>query len=342
MNSRERVLCLLTQRPIDCLPVMLITMMFAADQIGRKYLDYAMDSRVLAEAQVHTATVFDFDHVSCISETREAPDCGAEVEYFEDQPPSVIASRALLTDKTVLARLEAPDPSVGKRMSDRLNGLRLLKESVGNDKILEGWVEGPCAAAADLRGLSNLMVDFYDDPAFVRDLFEFVLDLGVRFAHAQMEAGADIIGIGDSPASLVGPQIYREFVIPFENRLVGEIHAAGGRVCLHICGNTRRLLADMGRLGCDIVELDSMASLSEARAQMSFGQVLLGNVDPVRVVRGGTPESVYAAVAECHRQAGAQFIVGAGCEIPLGTPPANLKALVRYSREHSTNKVDSL
>jgi hypothetical protein len=76
-----------------------------------------MASRVLAEAQVHTATVFGFDHVSCVSETWEAPDCGAEVEYFEDQPPSIVECSALLTDKTVLARLKAPDPSVGKRMS---------------------------------------------------------------------------------------------------------------------------------------------------------------------------------------------------------------------------------
>jgi uroporphyrinogen-III decarboxylase len=125
-----------------------ITMMFAADQIGRKYLDYSLDSRVLAEAQIQTATAFDFDHVSCIAETREAPDCGAEVEYFEDQPPAVVASRVLLQDKSVLGRLKAPYPYTGERMSDRLNGVRILKERIGRDKIVEGWVEGPCAVAA--------------------------------------------------------------------------------------------------------------------------------------------------------------------------------------------------
>ena len=62
MNSRERVFRLLAGPPTDCLPAMPITMMFAADQIGRKYLDYSLDSRVLAEAQIHTATAFDLDH----------------------------------------------------------------------------------------------------------------------------------------------------------------------------------------------------------------------------------------------------------------------------------------
>lgn len=61
-------------------------------------------------------------------------------------------------------------------------------------------------------------------------------------------------------------------------------------------------------------------------------QVLLGNLDPVRVLRDGTAESVCDAVAECHRQAGSRYVVGAGCEIPRDTPKANVRALVTYAR----------
>jgi uroporphyrinogen-III decarboxylase len=46
----------------------------------------------------------------------------------------------------------------------------------------------------------------------------------------------------------------------------------------------------------------------------------------------GTPEQVAAAVEDCHRQAGPRFIVGAGCEVPPDTPPANLLELTRYAR----------
>jgi len=34
------------------------------------------------------------------------------------------------------------------------------------------------------------------DAAFVTDLFEFVLDLAISFAQAQLQAGADIIEVG--------------------------------------------------------------------------------------------------------------------------------------------------
>ena len=70
---------------------------------------------------------------------------------------------------------------------------------------------------------------------------------------------------------------------------------------------------------------------------MGQNQVLLGNIDPVRVLREGSPESVAAALAECHRQAGPRYIVGAGCEVPRDTPPKNLRALCRYAQEHGPN-----
>ena len=156
----------------------------------------------------------------------------------------------------------------------------------------------------------------------------------MRFGRAQIEAGADIIGVGDAAASLVGPAVYEEFVWPYEKQLVDSLHALGGRVRLHICGNTRRILDGMGRLGTEIVDLDWMAPLSEAREKMGEGQVLLGNIDPVAVLRNGSPESITAAVAECHRQAGLRYVVGAGCEVVRDTPLDNLRAMAEYARSH--------
>jgi len=156
-----------------------------------------------------------------------------------------------------------------------------------------------------------------------------------RFARFQVEMGADLIGVGDAAASLVGPKFYNEFVWPYEKKLVDALHAEGIKTRLHICGNTRRILEEMGKLHCSMVDLDSLSPVSEGREKMGPEQVLLGNLDPVRVLKDGTPASVYEAIGECHRQAGERFIVGPGCEVPRETPSANLHALVRYAREHS-------
>jgi MtaA/CmuA family methyltransferase len=240
----------------------------------------------------------------------------------------------LLADKTKLAKLKIPDPLGGGRMHNGIKALALFKERVGKQLLVEGWIEGPLAEAADLRGINTVMTDFFDDPAFVRDLFAFVIEMELRIAKEQIKAGADLIGIGDAAASLVGPQIYEEFVWPYERQLMDGIHAMGGRTRLHICGNTRKILRGMGRLGCHMVDLDYLAPVHEGREQMGSGQVLLGNINPVAALRDSTPEQVSKAVAECHQQAGSRFIVGPGCEVPRDTPEANLRALVEYAHTH--------
>jgi len=332
-TGRDRVLAHLRGDPVDRLPLMPVTMMFAADRIGVKYGEYASDRRVLVEAQIRTAEEFGFDHVSCISDpAREAADCGARVQLFEDQPPALDESNALLADKASLSRLKIPDLSAEGRMKDRIEAAALFKKRLGGEKLIEGWVEGPMAMAADLRGINTVMLDFYEDTAFIRDLFEFGVEMEIRFARAQIDAGVDLVGVGDAAASLVGPHFYQEFIWPCEKRLVDGIHGAGGLVRLHICGNTRHHLEGMGRLGCEIVDLDWKVPLSQAREAMGPDQVLLGNIDPVQVLRNGTPESVTHGLEECYEQAGPRYVVGAGCEIPRDTPPENVHAMGEFAR----------
>jgi MtaA/CmuA family methyltransferase len=335
MNSRERVRAMLDGEPVDHLPNMAITMMFAADQISTPYYEYATDHRALVNGQMATSERFGIDHVSVISDPAiEAADCGATVKFYPNQPPAIDETDALLLDKSRLTALQSHPPGFGARMTNRITGVSLLKERTCGDKWIEGWVEGPCAEGSDLRGINNLMLDFSDDPGFVTDLFEVVISMELAFAEAQIRAGADIIGIGDAAASLVGPRIYKRLVLPYEKRLVDGIHALGGRVRLHICGNTRQILDGIAQLGCDMVDLDYFTPVDEGRHRLGPSQVILGNMDPVRSLRDGTPESVYQAISECHAQAGSRYIVGTGCEVPRDTPTANLRALAQYAEEH--------
>ncbi|HEY3281023.1 MAG TPA: uroporphyrinogen decarboxylase family protein [Armatimonadota bacterium] len=335
MTSRERVMAHLRGEPVDHLPFLGITMRFAATRAGAKYLDYETKFQVLADAQIGVAEQFALDYVNTMSDPGiEAEDCGATIIYYDDEPAGIDHTRSLLEDKARLVTLLAPSPTSG-RMLNRIQAVSLLKERVGSEKMVEGWVEGPCAEGADLRGINTLMMDFLDDPSFVRDLFEFVIDLELSFAKEQVAAGADVIGIGDAAASLVGPRIYREFVWPYEKRLVDGIHEMGAAVRLHICGNTSKIAGDMAKLGCEILDVDFLCPLGQARKDAGPDQIFLGNVDPVRVLEGGTPEDVYAGVDVCHREAGPRFIVAPGCEITRATPPANFLVMARYAQEHT-------
>ena len=111
------------------------------------------------------------------------------------------------------------------------------------------------------------------------------------------------------------------------------LHEAGARVRLHICGNTRAILPAIAGLGCDVVDIDSPVPVAEARAVLGADQVLCGNLDPVRAILDGQPAGIRDGARRLpSRGRRSRFVVGAGCEIPRGTPPENLRALVDYAR----------
>ena len=227
-------------------------------------------------------------------------------------------------------------------MSDRLEAIRLMREQVGGEVPVMGWVEGALAEAAVLRGDSALLMDLYDRPEWVRDLLEICTEVEIAFARAQIEAGADIIGLGDAIASQVSTSMYAEFALPYEQRIFRVVHGMGALTRLHICGDTTHILGPMAESGADIIDLDWMVDIR--RAAEVFGDApalsagegpgICGNFDPVAVMLQGTPEEVYQAIHYCLENGGSRLFSGAGCEIPDGTPHENLLTQARALREY--------
>jgi len=334
MKRLDILKALVKGEPVERTLCMPITMMFAATYAGHSYRDYATRASAMVNSQLRVAEAFGLDHVAVLCDPAvEASDWGATVAYFDEQPPAIDERTPLLEDPKDLLKLVSPDPATGKRMSNRTEAVAELYRRAGSDLVVEGWVEGPCAESADLRGINTLMTDFYDDPEFVNDMFGRVVEVAIKFARLQIEAGAHIIGIGDAAASLVGPAIYEEFVWPWEKKLVDAIHQAGGMTRLHICGNTNAILERVGRLGCTVVDLDFMVDMPKARAAMP-NQVVDGNLDPVRMVLYRSYGDVMEALKKCQDEVGGtRYIAAAGCEIPRGTPPENLKAFSDFVRQ---------
>jgi len=326
MNGYERYQAVLAGRQPDRLPRLPILMAFAAHFIGSNYAAFASDYRVLAEANLKCAEYFDFDQVSTISDPyRETQGFGAEIEYLPDSVPRCL--KPPLEDNRDFTRLPAPESTRSERMLDRVRAVEEYRKRAWQKYSILGWVEGPAAEAADLRGVTNFLMDLLEDPDYTGRLMDRCVEVGIAFAAAQIEAGADTIGIGDAIASQVSADTYETLILPREQRLIAGIHQAGGRVRLHICGNTTHLLPYFKMLGLDIVDLDWQVNLVEGRRILGPGTVLCGNLDPVSAVANSSPERIRTALEAAYHEAGNPFMVGAGCEIPPGTPHANLQAL---------------
>ena len=225
-------------------------------------------------------------------------------------------------------------------MHDRIKAIEIMHRNYGGDVSIVGWVEGPLALAGELRGLTHVMINFLDDPAFVDDLLDFNAQVAMLYAEAQIQAGADTIGMSDAAACMIGSVHYGRFLLSRQMRVVESIRKAHPEVIvrLHMCGNTDPLISQMRQLPVQIFELDSPTNLAAARATSGPERVILGNVSTITEMLEGSPEVVYGASRRCHEICGRFHIVGTGCEVSPLTAPENLHTMVRYAREHRADE----
>jgi uroporphyrinogen decarboxylase len=333
VNSHQRLKNTLAGQSVDRPLNFDIFMTYAAHHIGARLSDYYTDHRVLAAANLAVLQDFDLDIVQAISDPyREAADTGLEVDFPSDDLP--VSKNPLITTPEDIRKLHFPVSEFGRRMTDRLEAIRLMRTQVGDQVPVMGWVEGALAEASDLRGMSNVMLDLIQRPAWLKELLEKCVEVAISFATAQVDAGAQIIGLGDAVASQISPRMYREFALPYEQRIFEAVKARGGIPRLHICGKTTHLLKDMAISGAQIVDLDWMVDLRQA-AEALDGLAVCGNLDPVSVFLLGTPEQVRQGIFENVAAGGPRWISAAGCEIPDRTPAANLHAQSQALRDLS-------
>ncbi|MDD3242747.1 MAG: uroporphyrinogen decarboxylase family protein [Eubacteriales bacterium] len=327
MNSRERLFARMKGQPVDRLPNLNIVMMFGARQMGIPYGKALNDYRLLADCMRNAQEKFHLDCLWAISDPmREAEGLGAEVVFPEDDIP--YSPTPYLCDLKKIAGLKPIDPSQGRRMADRVEGVRLLAKRGGGEIPVIGWIEGAFAESCDLMGVSEVMMNVYDYPDEMTQLLKVCTEQGKRFALAQIEAGADIIGVGDAAASLIGPAQYEEFVLPYQQELIRTIHDAGCVAKLHICGNINRVLELAVQAGADMVDCDHMVDMKRA-AQLAAprGACVCGNFDPVSILLRGSTQEVRQAVRDCYDMGFGTNVMAAGCEVPKDTPPENLLAV---------------
>jgi MtaA/CmuA family methyltransferase len=278
--------------------------------------------------------VIDFDDASL------AEACGARVIFRENEPAVVDESVPVIASLDEVESLRVPDPERDGRLPVWLEATHVLGERVGQRALIMGRADqGPFALACLLRGTQQFMMDILalEDQAPVHRLIDYCRRVCAVFAKAQKDAGAHVTSIGDSLAgpNLISPAHYRQFAFGPEKALIEEVQEYGIPMSLHICGNTSKIVADMGRTGARILEVDWKVDMQEARRVVPADTVLMGNVNPSDPLVFGTPEQVKAAaLAVLEATGGSRLFLSSGCAMGRNTPPENLRALVSAAEQY--------
>jgi len=327
MNKKEKFLHFMENETVDgYLPFQPILMHFAARLHGSTYGEFASDYKVLVESNIKALNEFDLDWVELISDPyRETSAFGAKIEYIPEGVPKCLAPIIKSIDD--VHTLVNPDVYKAPRTLDRIKGAELYRKMLNDTVPVFGWIEGPLAEACDLVGVTDMLVMLMIDPDFSNLLMDKCMVTAKAFARAQINAGCDVIGIGDAICSQIETELYDRFVKERHRELVNYIHALGCKTKMHICGNITHLLPSLKDLGLDILDLDWQVNLEDANKIMGSDVAICGNINPVIIQDSTAQQLTQLTLSLIENQKGKKFILSGGCEITVNTPHQNIKAM---------------
>lgn len=106
-----------------------------------------------------------------------------------------------------------------------------------------------------LRGMEQLMMDFYDHPDFVHELLHTIADYNIAQVKEAMKYDIDAVYFGDDWGQQrglqMGPKIWKEFIYPELRRMYGSAKQEGKYVFIHSCGDVDELFDDLIEIGVD-------------------------------------------------------------------------------------------
>jgi uroporphyrinogen decarboxylase len=337
MNSLERALAAIQHEAVDRLPVDLHNFQMCADASGETYGRFLQDGRLMAEWQLHLWRKFGHDvilHENGTAALAEAVGC--RIEYSPEKSPVVVGR--VLNDITDVAALKPITVTASPIIRELLTGTRILLREIGGHVMVMGRSDqGPFSLAGLMLGMDKFLMELAmgDHQNEFDQLMEYCTDVVIQYAKAQLQEGCRVTSIGESLAGpdVISPGMYRKFAVQYERIVADEVHAAGGLLSLHICGNATKIIPDMIATGADILEVDEKVDLPVVARAASGNACLLGNVAP-HLFRNGTPADIEAATRQTldimNRETGLRgFILGPGCALPGDVPHENIQAMIR-------------
>jgi uroporphyrinogen decarboxylase len=317
--------------PVDRVPAYLFTGQCNAQLVGASIRDILLDPDLYVKAQLAAYERYQPDIMLMMWDLlTDVEAMGNELRFPEDS--LCISTKLALEDKGKLSGLQVPDPTKDGRLPGYLKAVAETNKAI-TDSIVSAVIAGPWTIAIGLRGAEPLIWDTFKDPDFVHELMRFCMQASISFGEAIVPLGVGL-GYSEAPAScsLISPDIYRTFVLPYHKQVVEHFKQQKVGLGLHICGYTEPILEDMVSTGVTNVSIDAPTGLGKAIEATRGKAVLIGNINP-NLFFTGTRDEVEQAIEECTSLApeDSGYILASGCEVPGNAPPEKIDWFVELA-----------
>jgi uroporphyrinogen decarboxylase len=230
-----------------------------------------------------------------------------------------------------LSRYTPPEPR-----REQIFAVDLMKDRFNDSKAVFWMMRGAFVRSWRLTGMENYMLHLFDTPGFLHRIAEMV----TQYSLAQLEilgtAGLDVLivedDIADKNTTLISPEHFAEFILPYNRRLVDRAHEMGLKVVRHSDGNLWPIIdriLESGYDGLNPLEPQAGMELKKVKEYCGDRLCLLGNIDCMELLPSGTPQQVNIAVRQAIQDAakGGGLIICSSNTLHPGVNPDNCIAM---------------
>ena len=259
---------------------------------------------------------------------------GVGLEFAAGEGP--VIHRPVRSEADV-ARLKPID--VESSVGSVFETVRLVRRELSPAVALIGFAGAPFTVASyvveggasrDYLHTKRLM---YEAPAAWHRLMNVLADATATYLNGQIDAGAQAVQLFDSWVGTLGPDDYREHVLPHTRAVIRALRP--GVPVIHFGTGTATLLPLMREAGGDVIGLDWRVPLDAGWAAVGPDVGVQGNLDPAALLARPSHfrERVKAILARAAGRPGHIFNLGHG--VHQDTPPEHVQALVDMVHELS-------
>ena len=300
--------------------------------------DLIADSGLQAEGMRRVAERVDAAAaVSFMDLSVEAEAFGCPIRISDDEVPTVTG--AVITSEEEARAL--PVPEVGAGRTGRC--IEAIKKAAAliTDRPVFAGVIGPFSLAGRLMDVTEAMIYCYEEPEMVSALMDKVTEFLIAYCSAYKQVGANGVVLAEPLAGLLSPALAEEFSAPYVKKIVEAVQSDDFLVVYHNCGNAAiQMIDSILDTGAAMFHFGNAISMKEMLEHIPADKIAMGNVDPARQLRNGTPASVreetLRIMGECCNHP--NFVISTGCDVPPMSPWANIDAFFQAVDEFYKNK----
>jgi len=315
------------------------------EMIGRTVKEAVQCGEVHALAIKKLSEVYPTAATTVIMDlTLEAEAFGTPIEFQEDEMPHLLGR--LVTCAQEIDALQVPDLSAG-RIQEYLKANRLTVEATQNKPVFAGVI-GPFSLAGRLYDMSEIMVACYTEPESIHCLLDKCTGFILKYCTELKRIGCSGVVIAEPAAGLLSNEDCREFSSEYVKKIVDALQDDTFLVILHNCGNTGHCTEAMLYTGANAYHFGNAIDMTEALKSCPKDKLILGNVDPVGVLKLCSAAEVKAFITDLLNRTASfdNFVLSTGCDLPPHVPSENIaaffEALKEYNEADNSKKLKQL